>query len=576
MAHFQQHFPLAGEEHENNAAVPQAEPLPSVEETIVRLRSLDERERHQAAQTVRELCLPKTPHCVENRREVGDHGGIELLVEMLDSRNSDVQRSTCLALNEACLKNPVNSRTFQSCGAIPRVMRVLESGDPDLQTQALAVLGTSAVNAVEVRRGLKEAGAVPLLVSLLGSKTAGVQEWAAYALRKASSKASDVDLANAMIAEAIQSGADRKLVEMCQLRSQDAQEEAQQTLDYFEVDQEKVQAIMEREENTKPLVALQRLCWMAVYHPRLGQGSSARRLPLELVDLIARKTADAATEDVVERWNQQGLAWVDSLNWQQRALEAEARVGAITVRLAELNTAVEEITRRDSSLRAVEERVGHLEKQLAQAEVFVARAVGSRSALQAMQADVTDLVERLGERLNFSALTAAGGVDDAAGESTEWHALPAPPSAGPEGAPGREQLIGGRGPNDGSTTAAGAAAVAMMPTKTELQQSASKSTATPERMDALAPPRSGGALTRGLGLGIGGTAGRELPGVTGAGAASGGQNDLDLAVATPGVVDATLRPPSAMSPAVDTAQPTKADAASPMLHPHHTAVGRGK
>lgn len=572
--HFQQHFPLAGEEHENNAAA-LPEPLPSVEETVARLRSLDEQERHQAAQAVRELCLPKTAHCVENRREVGDYGGIELLVEMLDSRNSDVQRSTCLALNEACLKNPVNSRTFQSCGAIPRVMRVLESGNPDLQTQALAVLGTSAVNAVEVRRGLKEAGAVPLLVSLLGSKTAGVQEWAAYALRKASSKASDLDLANAMIVEAIQSGADRKLVEMCKLRSRDAQEEAQQTLEYFDVDQEAIQKIMELEEETKPLVALQRLCWMAVYHPRLGQGSSARMLPLELVELIARKTADAAREDVVVRWDQQGLAWVDSLNWQQRALESEARVGAITVRLAELNTAVEEITRRDASLRAVEERVDQLEKKLTQAEVFVARAVGSRSALQAMQMDVADLVERLGERLSIDLLTAAAGLDDTVSESTEWQASLAAPNAGPEGPPDRERLIGGSRliPNDGSSTDA-TEAVEMIPTKTELQQAASKSTATPERMEASASPKSGGALTGSLQYAISSTTDGGLASAASAVAASGGANDLEQAVTTPGIVDVALRPSDATSPTA--AQPSKADAASPILHSHHATVGRGK
>jgi hypothetical protein len=315
---------------------------------------------------------------------------------------------------------------------------------------------------------------------------------------------------------------------------------------------------------------------MAVYHPRLGQESSARRLPLELVELIARKTAAAAKEDVVSRWDKQGLAWVDSLNWQQRALEAEARVGAITVRLAELNTAVEVITRRDASLQAVEERVDHLEKKLAQAEVFVARAAGSRSALQAMQVDVTDLVERLGERLSISALTVTAGVDDTVGESTEWQALRSPPSSGPAEAPGRERLTGGGSngscliPNDGSSTDA-AAAVAMMPTKTELQQSASKSTATPERMDA---PRSGGALTVGVDFGISGMAGGRLACAAGAGAAlPGGPNDLDQDAAAPGIGDVTLRPSGAMSAAV--AQPSKADAASPILHSHHTAVGRG-
>ena len=99
----------------------------SVAEQVARLRNPDEAARHAAVQQLRELCLPKTERCVEHRLEVGEHGGIELMVDMLGSSNGDVQRCTCLALNEACLKNPANSRTFQASGAIQRVMRILES-----------------------------------------------------------------------------------------------------------------------------------------------------------------------------------------------------------------------------------------------------------------------------------------------------------------------------------------------------------------------------------------------------------------------------------------------------------------
>lgn len=101
--------------------------MAAVPEQVARLRSPEEPTRHAAVQQLRELCLPKTDRCVEHRLEVGNHGGIELMVQMLESANGDVQRCTCLALNEACLKNPANSRTFQTCGAIQRVMRILES-----------------------------------------------------------------------------------------------------------------------------------------------------------------------------------------------------------------------------------------------------------------------------------------------------------------------------------------------------------------------------------------------------------------------------------------------------------------
>ena len=115
-----------------------ARDAPTVAEQVARIRAESEQEQHQAVQALREMCLPKMERCAENRVEVGAAGGIELMVEMLDIPNGDIKRSTCLALNEACLKNEANSRRFQSCGAIPRVMRVLESGNPDLQTQALA------------------------------------------------------------------------------------------------------------------------------------------------------------------------------------------------------------------------------------------------------------------------------------------------------------------------------------------------------------------------------------------------------------------------------------------------------
>jgi HEAT repeat protein len=266
-----------------------------VTDLVGRLRTESEQEQHLAVQALREMCLPKMERCAENRVDVGAYGGIELMVAMLDIPNADIKRSTCLALNEACLKNEANSRRFQKCGAIPRVMRVLQSGNADLQTQALAVLGTSAVNSVEVRRGLKEAGAIPLLVRLLASKTAGVQEWAAYALRKASARGADPQLGKSMIKEAVKVGADRLLVGMLKLRSRDAQEEAQQTLEYFEVDVANVQACMKREEATKPLVGMQRMCWMAVWHTRLGASSPARRLPLELVEVIAQQCGEEPT-----------------------------------------------------------------------------------------------------------------------------------------------------------------------------------------------------------------------------------------------------------------------------------------
>jgi hypothetical protein len=156
--------------------------------------SADEATKLSAIHQVRELCLPQHPFCVQNRTQVGALGGIELMAALLDSRSGDVQRQACLALNEACLKNTANSNQLCHCGAIRAIMDILCSGNPDLQTQALAVLGTSAVNSLEVRFALRDCGAIAQLVRLLGAKTTSVQEWAAYALRKACSRSSNLQV----------------------------------------------------------------------------------------------------------------------------------------------------------------------------------------------------------------------------------------------------------------------------------------------------------------------------------------------------------------------------------------------
>ena len=340
----------------------------TVAEQVERLRSEDEPTRHHAVTGLRELCLPKNAHCVENRQAVGDHGGIQLMVAMLESPNGDVQRSTCLALNETCLKNPVNSRTFQSCGAIPLVMRVLESGNPDLQTQALAVLGTSAVNSLEVRFALRECGAIEELVRLLGARTTSVQEWAAYALRKACSRSSNLQLSTSMIEIAKQADAVRELVKMHSLRSKEAVEEAQQTLDYFGVDDAAVKSIreqMEREASTQPLVRLQKLSWVMGAHERLGLESANHGLSMGLVQKVGECIAAAARPAVVFRWETQGLAWVQNLDWQRRAAFAARHEAELTAELSALEKKAETMAGGEMRLRQVEGRLEAMESRLA-------------------------------------------------------------------------------------------------------------------------------------------------------------------------------------------------------------------
>ena len=49
-----------------------------------------------------------------------------------------------------------------------------------------------------------------------------------------------------------------------------------------------------------------------------------------VVVVVVGRVSSAAKVEVVGRWETQGLAWVDALDWQKRALQAERRVGQVT------------------------------------------------------------------------------------------------------------------------------------------------------------------------------------------------------------------------------------------------------
>ena len=132
-----------------------------------------------------------------------------------------------------------------------------------------------------------------------------------------------------MIDMAKQAGAVRELIKMFELRSKDAVDEAQQTLDYFGVDDAAVKAIreqMDREASTQPLVRLQKLSWVMGAHRRLGHNSANMVLAHDLIERVGLYIAAAARPAVVFRWETQGLAWVQPLDWQRRAYIAEASV----------------------------------------------------------------------------------------------------------------------------------------------------------------------------------------------------------------------------------------------------------
>ena len=360
-----------------------------------------------AIHQIRELCLPQTEFCVQNRIQVGSLGGIELMAALLDSPSDDMQRQVCLALNEACLKNMPNSHMLCHCGAIRSLMNILDSGNPDLQTQALAVLGTSAVNSVEVRFELQDCGAIRRLVALLGARTPSVQEWAAYALRKACSRSSNLQLSQSMIEQAKEEGAVRALIRMLDLPShnKDPKEEAQQTLDYFSVDDSQARTIreqMQREGETKPLVRLQQLCWVAAAHARLGENAAPARLPAGLVKRVGLLVSAAARPAVVFRYRTQGLAWVGALDWQRRAAVAETTAAKQEEEVNALEQKLMLIPQGQARIQAIESRLEGLERVLSglvkEEQHFVS------------EADIKSVQEKMSGQLT-ALLSSVGGLD---------------------------------------------------------------------------------------------------------------------------------------------------------------------
>lgn len=121
----------------------------------------------------------------------------------------------------------------------------------------------------------------------------------------------------------------RELIKMFELRSKDAVDEAQQTLDYFGIDDSAVKDIrehMEREAHTQPLVRLQKLSWVMGAHGRLGANSTTLMLADNLIKKVGQCIPAAARPAVAFRWETQGLVWVQPLDWQRRAHIAETSV----------------------------------------------------------------------------------------------------------------------------------------------------------------------------------------------------------------------------------------------------------
>ena len=111
------------------------------------------------------------------------------------------------------------------------------------------------------------------------------------------------------------------------------------------------------------------------------------------------------------RWESQGLAWVDALDWQKRALRAEKRVGQVAARLAELDKQVSEISSRDKCMLALEQKVERLDSVLRRLEQGVATKASVVGLQDSVDVVVDAILSRLGGGIVISK-SEVGDIDD--------------------------------------------------------------------------------------------------------------------------------------------------------------------
>ncbi|CAO1944178.1 unnamed protein product [Urochloa humidicola] len=119
-------------------------------------------------------------HSMENRIAIANHGAIPFLVSLLYSTDSSTQESAVTVLLNLSL-NDNNKITIASASAIEPLIHVLETGNPEAKANSAATLFSLSVNE-ENKAKIGRSGAIKPLVDLLEDGNAQGKKDAATAL----------------------------------------------------------------------------------------------------------------------------------------------------------------------------------------------------------------------------------------------------------------------------------------------------------------------------------------------------------------------------------------------------------
>jgi len=148
-----------------------------IEVILELLQSNDLDIQQNAAKLLRSISVNE-----KNQEKIAQAGGIPLLVQMLSCKDDPTLKLACTATLWNLSVNDLNKQKIADDGGIPVLIRVLKSNDPKLQNEAVGALRNLSF-LEENKKIIGREGAIPVLVSLLRSSNERIQRNSALTLR---------------------------------------------------------------------------------------------------------------------------------------------------------------------------------------------------------------------------------------------------------------------------------------------------------------------------------------------------------------------------------------------------------
>lgn len=122
----------------------------------------------------------------ESRAAIRALGGLEPVLQLLESDSWDVAMVGAIALGNLCCDEPATRELLVAQGAVAALLsRGLQSFETALQDAAAFALGNLVADCKEARTKLREGGGIDALIVLLASPQSTVRKQAAWALANA-------------------------------------------------------------------------------------------------------------------------------------------------------------------------------------------------------------------------------------------------------------------------------------------------------------------------------------------------------------------------------------------------------